>query len=152
MARGVNKVILIGNLAEDPKVNSTASGTAVCNFRIITNESYKDSSGEWVERAEGHNIVAWGRLAEICGNYLNKGKQVYIEGSLQSRSYEGKDGNMRYITEIKAKELQMLGSRSDSGGSGGQYSGQSNRNYAKNTPQKPVVAEDPVDLDDDLPF
>lgn len=149
MARGVNKVILIGNLAEDPRMNYTASGIAVCNLRLITNESYKDASGEWVERAEGHNIVAWGRLAEICNEYLSKGRQVYIEGSLQSRSYEAKDGTTRYVTEIKARELQMLGSRSESNTESERTD---KSGYERQPANGNMVSEESIDLDDDLPF
>jgi len=114
MARGINKVILVGNLGQDPELRYTGSGTAVCNLRLATNESYKDSSGEWVERTEWHSIVAWARLAEICNEYLKKGSQVYFEGSLQTRNYEDKDGNTRYVTEIKAREMMMLSGRGDS--------------------------------------
>lgn len=106
MARGVNKVILVGNLGQDPETRE-AGGSTVCNFRLATNESYKDSSGNLVEKTEWHGIVAWGRLGEICGEYLKKGSQVYIEGSLQTRSYE-KDGVTKYTTEVKAKEMMIL--------------------------------------------
>ncbi|HYE95532.1 MAG TPA: single-stranded DNA-binding protein [Rubricoccaceae bacterium] len=117
--RGVNKVILIGNLGADPELRYTPSGTAVCNFRIATNESYKDREGNMVEKTEWHNVVAWERLAEICGEYLKKGRQVYIEGSLQTRQWEDQEGNTRYTTEIKAREMQMLGGPGDGeGGSG----------------------------------
>ena len=112
MARGINKVILVGNLGKDPELRHTGSGTAVCNMTLATNESYKDSNGEWVERTEWHSIVAWSKLAEICGEYLKQGSQVYFEGSLQTRSYEDKEGVTKYKTEIKAKEMMMLsGSR-----------------------------------------
>ncbi|MDX1530658.1 MAG: single-stranded DNA-binding protein, partial [Rhodothermales bacterium] len=116
MARGVNKVILVGNLGQDPELRYTGSGTAVCNMRLATNESYKDSNGELVEKTEWHNVVAWARLAEICGEYLKKGSQVYFEGSLQTRQWEDREGQTRYTTEIKAREMMML---SDRGGSGG---------------------------------
>ena len=111
MARGVNKVILVGNLGQDPELRYTGSGTAVCNLRLATNESYKDASGEWVERTEWHSVVAWARLAEICNEYLKKGSQVYFEGSLQTRQWDDKDGNTRYTTEIKAKEMMILSGR-----------------------------------------
>jgi single-strand DNA-binding protein len=111
MARGVNKVILIGNLGADPELRYTSGGTAVCNIRLATNESYKDSNGETVEKTEWHSVVAWARLAEICGQYLKKGSMIYIEGSLQTRQWEDRDGNTRYTTEIKAQEMQMLDSR-----------------------------------------
>ena len=122
MARGINKVILVGNVGQDPELRYTGSGTAVCNLRLATNESYKDSNGEWVERTEWHSVVAWARLAEICNEYLHKGSQVYIEGSLQTRSYEDKDGITRYTTEIKAREMMMLGGRGDNGGFSGSSS------------------------------
>ncbi len=116
MARGVNKVMLIGNLGSDPEVRYTQSGTAVANFNIATNESYKNREGELVDKTEWHRIVAWSRLAEICAEYLKKGEKVYIEGSLQTRQWEDKDGNTKYTTEIKASEMMMLG---DGGGGGG---------------------------------
>lgn len=119
MARGINKVILVGNVGQDPELRYTGSGTAVCNLRLATSESYKDASGEWVERTEWHSVVAWARLAEICNEYLQKGSQIYIEGSLQTRSYEDKDGITRYTTEIKAREMLMLGGRGDSSGFSG---------------------------------
>lgn len=118
MARGVNKVILIGNLGQDPELRYTGSGTAVCNMRLATTETYKDRDGNMVENTEWHNVVAWSRLAEICGEYLKKGSQVYFEGQLQTRQWEDKDGNTRYTTEVKVREMTMLGGR-DSGGSGG---------------------------------
>jgi len=112
MARGVNKVILIGNLGQEPELRYTGSGTAVCNMRLATNESYTDREGNEVDRTEWHNVVAWGRLGEVCNEYLEKGSQVYFEGSLQTRSWEDRDGNTRYTTEIKAQEMMFLdGSR-----------------------------------------
>ncbi|MGB3541561.1 single-stranded DNA-binding protein [Rubrivirga sp.] len=125
MARGVNKVILVGNLGSDPELRYTGSGTAVCNFSLATTESYKDRDGNQVENTEWHRVVAWARLAEICGEYLSKGRQVYIEGQLQTRQWEDKDGNTKYTTEIKAREMQMLGGR-DGGGGGGDNSGGGN--------------------------
>lgn len=116
MARGINKVILVGNLGSDPEIRYTGSGTAVCNFSVATSETYKDKDGNQVENTEWHRIVAWARLAEICGEYLKKGRQVYIEGQLQTRSWEDKDGNTKYTTEIKAREMQMLGGRDGDGG------------------------------------
>jgi len=112
MAKGVNKVILVGNLGADPETREAGNST-VCNFRVATNESYKDSTGTLVEKTEWHSVVAWGKLAEICGTYLKKGSRVYVEGSLQTRSYE-KDGVTKYTTEIKAREMSIL-SVSDSG-------------------------------------
>jgi len=106
---GVNKVILIGNLGADPEVKYLSSGTTVANFRIATTENRVGRSGEKTAVTEWHRIVAFGRLAEICGEYLNKGKQVYIEGRLRTRSWEDKDGNKRSTTEIVAARMQMLG-------------------------------------------
>lgn len=114
----LNEVSLIGNLGRDPEMRHTQNGTAVCNFSIATNESYKNKDGENVERVEWHRIVAWQKLAEICDQYLHKGKQVYIRGRLQTRDWEDKDGAKRYTTEIVAQRMLMLGSKSDdSGGS-----------------------------------
>ncbi len=107
---GVNKVILIGNLGADPEVKYLSNGTTVANFRMATSENRVNrSSGEKTTVTEWHRVVAFGRLAEICGEYLNKGKQVYIEGRIRTRSWEGKDGNRRYTTEIVATQMQMLG-------------------------------------------
>jgi len=105
----VNKVILIGKLGADPEVRYTSGGTAVANFSIATNERWKDkNTGERQERVEWHRIVAWGRLGEICGEYLSKGKQVYIEGRLQTRSWDDRDGNKKYMTEVVAMSMTML--------------------------------------------
>jgi len=106
---GVNKVILIGNLGADPEIKYFSSGMTVANFRIATTENRLNRSGEKVAFTEWHRIVAFGKLAEICGEYLNKGKQVYVEGRLQTRSWEDKDGNRRWRTEIVATQMQMLG-------------------------------------------
>ncbi|NND70974.1 MAG: single-stranded DNA-binding protein [Rhodothermales bacterium] len=151
MARGINKVILVGNLGQDPELRYTGSGTAVCNLRIATNESYKDASGQLVDKVEWHSIVAWGRLAEICGEYLKKGSQAYFEGSLQTRSYEDKDGNMRYVTEVKAREMMLLGGRGGDGGFGSAPQPES-RSSAK--PQKVSSGSDDYTFepDDELPF
>ncbi len=112
MARSINKVILVGNLGQDPELRYTPGGTAVCNMRLATNEVYRDAEGNLVERTEWHNLVAWGRLAEICNQYLRKGSKVYVEGSLQTRSWEDREGNTRYTTEIKIREMVMLDPRS----------------------------------------
>ena len=111
----INKVILIGNLGRDPEIRYTPSGMAVANFSIATSEKWKDkSTGEMKERTEWHRIVAWGRLGEICGEYLSKGRQVYIEGRLQTRSWE-QDGVTKYSTEVIANEMKMLGTREGGG-------------------------------------
>jgi single-strand DNA-binding protein len=109
--------MLIGNLGQDPELNYTGSGTAVCNLRLATDESYKDNNGELVERTEWHDIVAWERLAEICDEYLVKGSRIYCEGSLQTSTWEDRDGNTRYSTEIKMRNMMMLGG--EEGGRGG---------------------------------
>ena len=108
----VNKAIIVGNLGSDPELRHTTPGTAVCNFSVATSERFKDRGGEQQEKTEWHNIVAWRNLAEICSSYLHKGKQVYIEGRIQTRSYDDRDGNKRYITEIVADQMVMLGSKS----------------------------------------
>jgi len=114
MARGVNKVILIGNLGRDPEVRYTTNGTAVANFTLATNERWVDhASGERKERTEWHRIVVFGKQAEIAGEYLRKGRQVYVEGSLQTRDWTDREGNKRYTTEIRANIFQMLGGRGD---------------------------------------
>jgi single-strand DNA-binding protein len=122
---GVNKVILVGNLGRDPEIKYTPSGVAVANFSIATSDEWKDkNTGEKQERTEWHRIVAWRRLGEICGEYLRKGSQIYIEGKLQTRSWEDRDGNTRYTTEIVAQSMQMLGSAnktSPAQSSGGQF-------------------------------
>ncbi len=110
----VNKVILIGNLGKDPEVRFTAGGKAVARFSVATSEQWSDNEGQRQERTEWHNIVVWGKQAESCGQYLQKGRQVYIEGRIQNRSYDDKDGNKKYITEVNAQRVQFLG-----GGGGG---------------------------------
>jgi single-strand DNA-binding protein len=117
MARGVNKVILVGHLGQDPEVRYMPSGGAVCNVSLATTDSWKDkNSGERQERTEWHRVVFFNRLAEIAGEYLRKGSQVYVEGRLQTREWQDKDGQKRYTTEMVANEMQMLGGRSGSGG------------------------------------
>ncbi len=120
MARGVNKVIIVGNLGQDPDVKAMPSGMTVCNIRIATSESWKDKqSGEMKEQTEWHSVAMFGRLAEIAGEYLKKGAQVYIEGRLRTRKWQDKQGNDRYTTEIVAQEMQMLGGRGGGMGGGG---------------------------------
>jgi single-strand DNA-binding protein len=115
MARGVNKVILIGNLGDAPELRYTGSGTAVCNMSLATNETYTDNDGNEVQNTEWHDVVAWGRLGEICNEYLQKGSQVYFEGKLQTRSWDDQDGNTRYSTEVKAREMMFLDSNRQGG-------------------------------------
>ena len=113
---GVNKVIIVGNVGRDPEVRFTKAGTAVATFSVATSERFKDRDGQPQERTEWHRVVAWAQLADICGKYLRKGKQVYIEGRLQTRDWEDKDGHKRYTTEVIANVMQMLGRREDDGG------------------------------------
>jgi len=121
MAKSVNKVILVGRLGKDPELKYTASGTPYCRFSMATDDSWNDKgSGERQERTEWHNIVTWDRLAEICNQYLTKGKLVYIEGSLQTREWDDQDGNKRKITEVRARDMVMLGGAGDGAGGGGQ--------------------------------
>jgi single-strand DNA-binding protein len=120
MARGVNKVILVGNLGADPETRAMPSGSTVANIRIATSESWKDKqTGEQQERTEWHRVALFGRLGEIAAEYLKKGSQVYIEGSIRTRKWQDKEGKERYSTEIVANEMQMLGGRGGGGGGGG---------------------------------
>ena len=120
MARGINKVILVGNLGADPETRAMPSGTTVANLRIATSESWRDKqSGEQQERTEWHRVVLFGRLGEIAAEYLKKGSQVYIEGSLRTRKWQDKQGTERYSTEIVGNDMQMLGGRGGGGGMGG---------------------------------
>jgi single-strand DNA-binding protein len=159
MARGVNKVILVGNCGKDPETKFMPSGGGVTKISIATSESWKDKqSGESKERTEWHNIVFFGRLAEIAGEYLRKGSQVYIEGSLRTNKWQDKSGNDRYTTEIIASEMQMLGSRPSGGSSyapaqNQQASQQSNQPASKQaSPPAPAAAVVEDGFDDDIPF
>src|SRR5205807_8636729 len=126
MAKSLNKVMLIGNLGKDPEVKFTPSGTAVAKFSLATNERFKDKAGEWQDRTEWHNIVAWQRLAEIVGEYVKKGSKIYIEGRIQTSSWEDKQsGEKKYRTEIIANDLVLLGGRGEGGGGGGDFEGRS---------------------------
>lgn len=108
MARSVNRVSLLGRLGKDPDLRYTGNGTPVCRIRLATNDSFKDAEGNWTERTDWHNLVAWGKLGEVCNQYLKKGDQAYFEGNLQSRSFEDSNGNTRWITEVKAREIVLL--------------------------------------------
>lgn len=114
MSRSVNRVALLGRLGRDPDLRYTGTGTPVCHVRLATNESYKDSEGKWTERTDWHNLVVWGKLGELCNQYLKKGDQAYFEGILQSRSFEDQNGNTRWITEVKAREMVLLGTNGSS--------------------------------------
>jgi len=126
MAQGINKVILIGNLGNDPELKSIPSGNSVCEFSLATNESWTDKSGQKQDRTEWHRIVVWGKTGENCAKYLSKGRQCYVEGRLRTRSWEDKEGNKRYTTEIVASTVQFLG-----GGQGGSSSGGGERNASQ---------------------
>jgi single-strand DNA-binding protein len=145
----VNKVILIGNLGKDPELRYTPGGAAVVNFPIATNERWKDKEGNQQERTEWHNIVLWGRLAEIANDYLKKGSSVYIEGRLQTRNWEDRDGNKRYTTEIVGNQMQMLG-RGEAGGGGRVAETKAGEDFGPG----PGVDEEKGggQVDDDLPF
>ena len=119
MARGVNKVILVGNLGADPELRYTPNGTAVAQFSLATARNWKDNTGQRQEKTEWHRIVVWGKQAEFCGEYLAKGRQIYMEGRIEYRTWNDKEGNKRYTTEIIAQEIQFVGSRGDNGGGGG---------------------------------
>jgi single-strand DNA-binding protein len=158
--RSLNRVQLIGNLGKDPEIKYTPSGTPVAKITIATNERFKDKSGEWQDRTEWHNVVLWQRMAEIAGDYLKKGGKVYIEGRLQTRSWEDKQTNQKkYMTEIVASDMILLGGRGESSGeSGGGYSrgaaaGGGNNGFDQRTPESEpaAVASGPI-TDEDIPF
>ena len=128
----INKVILIGNLGADPELRYTATGTAVANFTLATREAWTSKDGNKEDRTEWHRIVAWGRLGEICGEYLSKGKQVYIEGKIRTRSWEDRDGNKRYTTEILAQTMQMLGPAGERASSEREFGG---KDFGSGEPQ-----------------
>jgi single-strand DNA-binding protein len=141
----VNKVILIGNLGKDPEIRTTPQGTSLARFSLATTTAWKDASGAKQERTEWHEIVAWEKLAQICGEYLHKGKMVYVEGSLQTRSWDDQNGQKRYKTEIKASNVVMLSRREDGAraGAGGP---------AREVAEAPEPAPAGVGYDDDVPF
>ena len=141
---GINKAILVGRLGSDPEVRYTPSGVAVANFNIATSEEWKDKdTGEKKERTEWHRIVAWSKLGEICGEYLSKGRQVYVEGRIQTRSWEDRDGNKRYTTEIVASDVKFLGGR-DAGPGPRAEGGAPSSGFESSPVQAPE--------DDDIPF
>lgn len=155
MARGINKVILIGNLGADPETKYLPSGSAVTNISLATSESWRDKqTGEQQERTEWHRVVFFNRLAEIAGEYLRKGSKVYVEGSLRTRKWQDQQGVDRYTTEIVANEMQMLDSRGDAAMGGGDYSPQPRQQYQQPRPAQnnPAPAPDMDSFDDDIPF
>ena len=146
MAKSLNKVMLIGNLGKDPEVKYTTGGTTVAKFSLATNERFKDKGGEWQDRTEWHNIVAWQRLAEIVGEYVRKGSKVYIEGRLQTSSWEDKQsGEKKYRTEIVAQDLLLLGDRRDA-----EQDDVSPHNG--NRPARVEESDSPEITDADIPF
>ena len=160
MARSVNKVILVGNLGDEPELRYTNSGTAVCNMSLATNESYTDQDGNEVQQTEWHDVVAWDRLGEICEEYLSKGSQVYFEGKLQTNEWEDRDGNTRYSTEVKALDMMFLDSNRQGGGPDGDgwSEGQGGTQTGGRRPEsgdsggRSQSDEDAFESDDDLPF
>lgn len=153
MATGVNRVILVGRLGKDPEVRYTGSGAAVCSFSLATSKSWKDKDGNKQDKTEWHRIVAWGKTAELCGQYLNKGSQAYIEGEIESRSYKDKQDVERYVTEIKAQTVQFLSPKNESrgGGQGGGYVAAESRNQRPQS-QDMGYEEAPSFQDQDIPF
>lgn len=152
MARSVNKVILLGNLGKDPELKYTPSGQAVTKFSLATSDRWKDKgSGEPQERTEWHNIVCWAKLAETASQYLTKGSSVYLEGRIQTRSWDDKEGKRHYMTEVIANEMVMLGGRGDGQGKGAARAASSGAR-ASDAPEPPYSAP-PVEItDDDIPF
>jgi single-strand DNA-binding protein len=147
----VNKVILVGRLGKDPEIRSTPQGTSVVKFTVATDEKFTDRNGEKQERTEWHNITVWGKLAEICGQYLKKGKLVYLEGSLRTDSWDDKEtGQKRYRTEVVANQMKMLDRRGDEGGSsGGSYGGGASYGQSRG-PARPTHSE--IEDEEDVPF
>ncbi|MFB1479380.1 single-stranded DNA-binding protein [Corallococcus sp. RDP092CA] len=158
MAGGVNKVILIGNLGADPEVRFTPGGQAVANFRIATSESWNDKNGQKQERTEWHRIVVWGKLAELCGEYLKKGRQCFVEGRLQTREWMDKENRKNYTTEVVATSVTFLGGRDAgegySGGNGGGRRQQGRDDYGQPPPMDDGggMGGNPGGGEDDIPF
>lgn len=144
----LNKVMLIGNLGKDPEVRYTTSGTPVASFSLATSERFKGKNGDWEEKTEWHNVILWGRLAEIAGEYLGKGKTVYIEGRLQTRKWQDREGKDRYTTEVVGEKMQMLSARGEGGGRAPAGRGGS-QEYGGGSPGFEEPAFNP---DDDIPF
>lgn len=146
MATGVNRVILVGRLGKDPEVRYTGSGAAVCTFTLATSKSWKDKDGNRQDKTEWHRIVAWGKTGELCGEYLSKGSQAYIEGEIESRSYQDKQGVDRYVTEIKAQTVQFLSPKNEVRGDVSQSRQQRPQNQDMGYEEAPGFTEQ------DIPF
>lgn len=153
MAKSVNKVILIGNLGKDPEVKVTPSGTPVAKFSLATNERYKDKAGQWQDRTEWHNLVAWQRTAEIIGEYVKKGSKIYVEGRLQTSSWDDKNtGEKKYRTEIVVNDLVLLSGRGDGEGAS-RSAGAGGSNFDQRAPEpEPAPAHSGGITDEDIPF
>jgi len=153
MAKSVNKVILIGNLGKDPEVKVTPSGTPVAKFSLATNERYKDKAGQWQDRTEWHNLVAWQRTAEIIGEYVKKGSKIYVEGRLQTSSWDDKTtGEKKYRTEIIVNDLVLLSGRGDGEGAS-RTAGAGGSNFDQRAPEpEPAPAHSGGITDEDIPF
>jgi single-strand DNA-binding protein len=157
MAGGVNKAIIVGNLGRDPEVRFTPSGQAVANFTLATNESWTDKSGQKQERTEWHRIVVWGKLGELCGEYLTKGRQCFVEGRIQTREWTDKEGKKNYTTEIVAQNVQFLGGR-DGAGAGAPRSNGAGKPRTEDEYGAPPPSMDepssgpPQGSEDDIPF
>lgn len=153
MARGINKVILVGNLGQDPEVRYTASGAAIANLSLATTESWRDKqTGENKDKTEWHRVVMFNRLGEIAGEYLRKGSQVYIEGKLQTRKWQDKSGQDRYTTEIVANEMQMMGGAGGGQTGGGSQAPRKAPSPAQSSGPEPSMMPPADDFDDDIPF
>lgn len=159
MAAGINKVILIGRLGQDPEVRYTSNGGAVANFSLATSESWTDKQGAKQERTEWHRIVVWGKLGELCGQYLSKGRQAFIEGKLQTRDWTDKEGGKRYTTEVVAQNVQFLGSpgertgdRAGAGAPAGDYGQPGPSEFALPTEGQGASAAGAGTMDDEVPF
>jgi single-strand DNA-binding protein len=154
MPKSVNKVILLGNLGKDPEVKYTPSGTPVAKLTVATNDRYKDKEGQWQDRTEWHNVVLWQRLAEIAGEYLKKGSKVYIEGKLQTRSWEDKQTNQkRYMTEVVGNDIVLLSSRGEGGESARGAGAAAGSNFDQRVPEhEPASATSSPISDEDIPF
>jgi single-strand DNA-binding protein len=155
MAKGVNKVLLLGNVGKDPEIRATAGGTQVASFTLATADRAKDAQGNWTDKTEWHNLVAFNRTAEIVRDYVKKGTQLYIEGKIQTRSWDDKEsGQKKYRTEILVNELTLLGKPGDGASSGGGYSRSNTASYDQRTPassSQPEYADTGI-TDDDIPF
>jgi single-strand DNA-binding protein len=150
--RGVNKAILIGNLGADPELRQTQGGQSVASLRLATSERWKDRNGQLQERTEWHNIVLWGQLADIAQQYLTKGSQIYIEGRIQTRQWEDQSGQKRYMTEIVANQMVMLGGRGDGAAAGRTGARAGARPEREERPAFEDFPESSNEVDDDLPF